>query len=64
MRTQWLQVEECPVCSSPVFAELVPPHVKPRIRFSCRCPVVHPERFKDPGKLGYRIRRVKGARRS
>lgn len=61
---QYVQVDVCPVCSSPVYIQLVGPKSElPPLTYSCRCRQVHPERFTTPGEHGYKRGRLGVPRR-
>jgi hypothetical protein len=50
-----VQVDVCPICSSPVFVRvenLTKP--MPLETYSCRCRQVYPERFRVAGQHGYK----------
>jgi hypothetical protein len=59
-----VQVDVCPICSSPVYAKLVRTHEPiPDPEYTCRCRVVYPDRFKVAGQQGYGRLGIGGIRR-
>jgi hypothetical protein len=59
-----VQADICPICSSPVYARMVPPTEEiPPLIFTCRCRQVYPERFTVQGQHGYGKTGFAGIRR-